>query len=62
LGNPESTAQNLLRVLDDPELRARLAANARRRMIDEFSTARVAGCYEELFAQVLGRERVEAMA
>ncbi len=61
VGNPEATAQNLLLVLDDPELRGRLAANARRRMIDEFSTARVADCYEELFAQVRGRERVKAM-
>lgn len=58
VGNVDATAASLLRVLDDPELRARLAANARRRMIDEFSTARVADCYEELFEEVSGREQV----
>ena len=62
VGSEEATARSLLRVLDDGEFRARLAANARRRMIEEFSTARVADCYEELFGEVLGRERVRVLA
>ena len=53
LGNEESIARGLQRVLDDRELRERMSAAARQRMIDEYSTARVVDCYEDLFAEVL---------
>jgi glycosyltransferase involved in cell wall biosynthesis len=53
LGNEESIAAGLLRALDDPDLRERLGAAARCRMIQEYSTARVIDCYENLFAECL---------
>jgi glycosyltransferase involved in cell wall biosynthesis len=51
LGNEESIARGLVQVLDDPALRARLGAAARRRMVEQFSTSRVVDCYETLFAE-----------
>lgn len=53
LGNKESIARGLVRLIDEPQLRARLGASARARMIAEYSTPQVATCYEALFASVL---------
>lgn len=53
LGDEESIAAGLLRALDDSALRQRLGTAARRRMVQEFSTARVIDCYESLFAECL---------
>jgi glycosyltransferase involved in cell wall biosynthesis len=51
-GDPEALAAALARLLNDAELRARLAANARERVEREFSrermAARVGAAYEEL--------------
>ncbi len=43
----------MLRLLDDPQLRVRLGAAARRRILEQYSIAQVAGSYETLFARVL---------
>lgn len=51
LGNEESIARGLLRVLDDPALRDRMGFAARRRMVEQFSTPRVVDRYETLFAE-----------
>jgi glycosyltransferase involved in cell wall biosynthesis len=53
LGDEESIATGLLRALDDSALRQRLGATARQRMVEEFSTARVIDCYENLFDECL---------
>jgi glycosyltransferase involved in cell wall biosynthesis len=53
LGNEEAVARGLLRLLGDPQLRTRLGAAARRRMLDQYSMARVADHYEKLFERVL---------
>ncbi len=53
LGDEESIAAGLLRALDDSALRQRLGTAARQRMVEEFSTARVIDCYENLFAECL---------
>jgi glycosyltransferase involved in cell wall biosynthesis len=55
LGNEESTARGLLRVLENPELRERLGSAARKLMIERFATARVVDRYETLFAGCLQR-------
>lgn len=53
LGNQDSIAQGLLRLLNDPDLRARLGAAARSRMLDQYSTPQVATRYEVLFKKLL---------
>jgi glycosyltransferase involved in cell wall biosynthesis len=53
LGNEESIARGLLRVLDDSALRSQFGAAARHRMVEEFSTARVVDRYESMFATCL---------
>ena len=52
-GDPESLAAAMLRVLEDPQLRARLAAAGRVRA-DRFHASRVAAEYGELFAAIAG--------
>jgi glycosyltransferase involved in cell wall biosynthesis len=52
-GNEESIAEGLRRVLDDRALRDRMSAAARQRMIDEYSTARVRDCYDQLFRELV---------
>lgn len=52
-GNEEAIARGLVRLLDDPGLRARLGAAARRRMIEQYSTPKVIDCYEALFESLL---------
>jgi glycosyltransferase involved in cell wall biosynthesis len=51
LGDEESIARGLVRVLDDRALRDRLGAAARKRMVEQFSTDRVVDRYETLFAE-----------
>lgn len=52
-GNQDAIARGLLRLINDPPLRARLGAAARRRMVEQYSTALVVNCYEDLFASVM---------
>lgn len=56
LGNEESVAQGLLRLLRDGELRRRLGAAARLRIVEQYSTPQVGNCYEKLFAGVLSSD------
>jgi glycosyltransferase involved in cell wall biosynthesis len=56
LGNQESIARGLVRLLEDPAARTRMGSAARRRMLEQFSTARVVDCYETLFADCVGAE------
>jgi len=51
LGNQESIARGLVRLLNDPAARERMGAAARRRMVEQFSTSKVVDCYETLFAE-----------
>ncbi len=55
LGDQESIARGLMRLLTDPDARKRMGAIARKRMVEQFSTATVVDCYEKLFAETLGR-------
>jgi glycosyltransferase involved in cell wall biosynthesis len=61
LGNQESIARGLVRMLEDPAARKRMGAAARRRMLETFSTDKVVDCYETLFAECLGTEEQPAM-
>jgi glycosyltransferase involved in cell wall biosynthesis len=49
-GNDAALAEAILRVLGDPALACRLAANGQRRVSQEFSSAKMAGRYIELYA------------
>ena len=51
LGNQESIARGLVRVLSDPAASQRMGAAARQRMVEQFSTPKVVACYETLFAE-----------
>jgi glycosyltransferase involved in cell wall biosynthesis len=53
MGNLEAIARGLIRLLDDSEMRARMGAAARRRILDQYATPRVVSCYETLFREVL---------
>ena len=53
MGNLEEIARGLIRLLDDAELRARMGAAARRRILDHYATNHVVTCYETLFREVL---------
>jgi glycosyltransferase involved in cell wall biosynthesis len=53
LGNQESIARGLVRVLEDPQARKRMGAAARQRMLEQFSTPKVVDCYETLFAECI---------
>lgn len=54
LGNQDSIAAGLVRLLTDPPARERMGAAARTRMLKTFSTAKVVDCYETLFAECTG--------
>lgn len=53
LGNEEDTARAVIRLMDEPEFRARCGQAARERMIRQFSTAEVVRYYETLFEEIL---------
>jgi glycosyltransferase involved in cell wall biosynthesis len=50
--DPAALADALLRLRDDPELRARLGRHARDRALERFSLARMAEAYEALYAEL----------
>jgi L-malate glycosyltransferase len=52
-GDPQATADAILTVLGDPALAARLAANGRRRVREEFSFEAVVRRTEELYRELL---------
>ncbi len=54
LGNEDSIARGLVRLLSDPEARDRMGAACRQRIEEQFSTAKVGDCYETLFAEATG--------
>jgi glycosyltransferase involved in cell wall biosynthesis len=53
-GDEKAMAGALVRLFRDPALRGGMGRVARQRIIDNYSTDRVAERYETLFAQVLG--------
>lgn len=53
LGNQDSIARGLVRLLRDPAARLRMGAACRLRITETFSTAKVVDCYETLFAECL---------
>ncbi len=55
LGNQESIARGLVRLLADSEARKKMGACARGRMVEQFSTPQVVDCYETLFAECTAR-------
>ena len=57
VGDEESIARGLQRTIDDRELRDRMSAAARQRMIDVYSTAKVVDRYESLFSSALDGNR-----
>lgn len=56
LGDQESIARGLLRVLNDPAARTRMGAASRQRMLDTFATSKVVDCYETLFAESIAAD------
>ncbi|MGB7759252.1 MAG: glycosyltransferase family 4 protein [Bryobacteraceae bacterium] len=57
VGDDPAMASALIRLFHDPRLRGRMGEAARQRIIDNYSTGRVADRYEALFEQVLGERR-----
>jgi glycosyltransferase involved in cell wall biosynthesis len=55
-GNPEGLASALSRLLQDPSLRARLAAAARAAAVQRFSLARLGEQTSSLYRQLIGEE------
>jgi len=55
VGDDSAMASALIRLFRDPALRGRMGQAARQRIIDNYSTDRVAERYETLFAEVLGQ-------
>jgi glycosyltransferase involved in cell wall biosynthesis len=54
LGNRDSIARGLVRLLSDSEARERMGVACRQRIEAQFSTAKVVDCYESLFAETTG--------
>ncbi len=52
----ESLAVNLTQLIGDPALRARMGGEARRRIVENYSTDQVTRHYERMFSQILARE------
>jgi L-malate glycosyltransferase len=52
-GDPQAIADAILTILGDPALAARLGANGRQRMVQEFSFEAVVRCTEELYRELL---------
>ena len=59
-GDPAALAIAIGRVLDDPGLGARLAANARALATEEFTSTAMADAYDRLWTDVLGRREPRA--
>jgi glycosyltransferase involved in cell wall biosynthesis len=53
VGEAEAIGAAIVRLLEDPEMRVRMGAAARRRVIENYSTAKIADRYEALFCQAL---------
>jgi L-malate glycosyltransferase len=53
-GNSEAIAHALAKLLDDPDLSARMGLAARQVVVDRYSTGRVVDRYEALFREALG--------
>ncbi len=58
-GNPDQFAHAVIRVLQDSELRRRLAANARKHVEENFGWKRIAALFDSLFQRVLQTESVQ---
>jgi glycosyltransferase involved in cell wall biosynthesis len=54
--DPAALAASLTRLLDEPDLRARLAQRARQRFVERFTVKQMVSEYEALYARLLGRE------
>jgi len=57
VGDPAAVAAAILRLLDDPALRDRLAAAARQKVAASFAWPQVARRYEDFYTNLLARER-----
>lgn len=55
-GDSEAIGAALVRLLQDPELRARMGVAARRTVLENYSTAKIAARYEALFHEVLAAD------
>jgi glycosyltransferase involved in cell wall biosynthesis len=56
-GAVEDLARDLVRVLSDPDLAARLGAAGRRRFLEQFTPERMVQAHVELYEQLLNRRR-----
>ncbi|MBL9125285.1 MAG: glycosyltransferase [Planctomycetaceae bacterium] len=54
VGDRAGFARYCLKIIEDPELRSRLGAAGRRRMLDEFSVARMVERHAALYRELLG--------
>jgi glycosyltransferase involved in cell wall biosynthesis len=57
VGDESAIAAAILRLLGDDGLRARMGQGARRRIVDNYSTEKVADRYEALFREALAASR-----
>jgi len=57
VGDDSAIASALIRLFRDSALRGRMGQAARQRIVDNYSTGRVAERYEALFEQILGKQR-----
>lgn len=55
LGDVDAMAQYALQIVNDPELKARLGKNGRRRAVECFDQRNIVPHYEKFYAEVLGR-------
>ncbi|MGY1722112.1 glycosyltransferase [Blastococcus sp. SYSU DS0533] len=56
-GDVAALARDLVRVLTDPELAARLGAAGRRRFLEQFTPERMVGAHVRLYEELLARSR-----
>ncbi len=54
-GNAQALADSIIKLLDDPELRARLAGEGRKRVVQKFDWEVIAGKYAEIYDNLIGR-------
>ena len=52
-GKPQALAETITKLLDDPELRARLAGEGRKRVLQKFDWEIIAGKYAEIYGELI---------
>jgi glycosyltransferase involved in cell wall biosynthesis len=53
-GNAQVLADSILKLLDDPEFRARLAGEGRKSVVQNFDWEIIAGKYSHIYQELIG--------